>query len=284
VGGGLRTSTGAVGASPVALASWNGNLVVGGEDIGLAGRTAVSNIALWNGIQWSALGAGLDDWCYALAPWNGVLVAGGTFTHAGGLNAPAAAYWDGASWHAMGSEAKEIDGFTQIDGVLYAVGNFLREDGSVSSTVARWTGTSWQILGSGAPPGSLSWIQGHHGDLFTGSAQYDFGKVSHGVIRLPAANTVGVESGPAATAVTLAASPNPARGRATFSFALPQSGRVRLVVIDAAGRVVTTLVDGDVPAGWHEAHWSARAAPGVYFARLEAPGGMRRTARVVRFE
>ena len=280
VGGGLR----AAASDPTALASWNGNLVVGGNDIGLAGNTPVSNIALWDGSQWSALGAGLDGGCHALASWNGVLVAGGAFTHAGGLDAPGAAYWDGTGWHAMGSEAQTIYGFTQIDGVLYAVGNFLREDASVSSTVARWTGTSWQILGSGGPPDYLSWVQGYHGDLFTGSTSYAFGKVSHGLIRLPAANAVSVESGPAVTAVALAASPNPARGRTTFSFALPQTGRVRLTVVDAAGRLVATLVDGDVAAGWHEAQWSARAAPGVYFARLEAPGGARRSARVVRFE
>jgi hypothetical protein len=59
-------------------------------------------------------------------------------------------------------------------------------------------------------------------------------------------------------------------------------GRARLVVYDAAGREVALLLDGDVLAGRHEVHWSAPAKPGVYFARLDAPGGQHRIARVAR--
>ena len=36
------------------------------------------------------------------------------------------------------------------------------------------------------------------------------------------------------------------------------------------GRVVATLVDNELEAGLHEARWEARAASGIYLARLTA--------------
>jgi catechol 2,3-dioxygenase-like lactoylglutathione lyase family enzyme len=284
LGDGLREAPGDY-VYVYSLASWGGQLAAGGH-FAIAGGLPATNIALWDGANWSALGAGVDGDCYALEPWNGVLVAGGEFLHAGGASAPGAAYWDGASWHPMGSEAVKVVDFAQIAGTLYAVGEFRHDDATVTSTVARWTGTSWQLLGSGASVGEpLGWVQGYHGDLYAGGAiAYAFGKVTHAITRLPAANTLGVEDGPVVTAVAFAVSPNPGRGRTTFSFALPASGRARLAVYDAAGREVALLVDGEVPAGRHEAHWNAAAAPGVYFARLDVPGGTKRIARVVRFE
>jgi flagellar hook assembly protein FlgD len=51
---------------------------------------------------------------------------------------------------------------------------------------------------------------------------------------------------------------------------------------------VRTLVDGPVSAGRHEVAWDGRdesatvVAAGVYFARLQAPGGIVRTIKVQR--
>jgi hypothetical protein len=71
--------------------------------------------------------------------------------------------------------------------------------------------------------------------------------------------------------------PNPSGGPVELSWTLPAATRTRLRVYDVTGRLVTTLVDGPLPAGRHHAVWSGRtrggrpAAAGVYFARLEAP-------------
>jgi hypothetical protein len=286
LGSGLTASLPSAFAEVYTLASWNG-LVAAGGHFDTAGGLPASNFALWNGTQWSAAGAGLDGDCYALQAWNGVLLAGGDFTHAGGLTAPGAAFWDGAAWHAMGDEAVEVTGFAQIAGTLYAVGDFRHPDGSVSNTVARWTGMGWALLGSGARAGSdaLIWVCGYHGDLYAGGfGSFAFGTASHGIIRLPAANTVGIEDGPLATRVSLVASPNPGGRRMLFSFTLPQAGHARLAIYDATGRVVATLADGEMPAGRHEALWTAPASPGLYFARLEAPGGGRGITRFARIE
>jgi hypothetical protein len=72
--------------------------------------------------------------------------------------------------------------------------------------------------------------------------------------------------------------PNPTAGRAAISFALASPGRTKLAIYDVAGRLVKTIVDGDLEAGTHRMQWKGTDdsgqvnLPGVYFARLEAAG------------
>jgi hypothetical protein len=72
--------------------------------------------------------------------------------------------------------------------------------------------------------------------------------------------------------------PNPWRARAQIPFTLAQPGRVRLVIYDAAGRRLRTLLDGWTPRGGARARWDGlddhgRAAPsGTYFCQLTAGG------------
>ncbi len=71
------------------------------------------------------------------------------------------------------------------------------------------------------------------------------------------------------------ARPNPTSGSASLAFTLPKAGTARLTVLDAGGRRVATLVDGNLEAGTHICEWAGRsdagaiAANGVYFCRLE---------------
>jgi len=70
--------------------------------------------------------------------------------------------------------------------------------------------------------------------------------------------------------------PNPVRGTTAFArFGLPREGRVSLTLYDARGRVVTTPVDGVLPAGEHRvalAPRGVRLPGGAYFLRLSADG------------
>jgi uncharacterized delta-60 repeat protein len=80
--------------------------------------------------------------------------------------------------------------------------------------------------------------------------------------------------------------PNPVRQGATFTFDLTEARPTRLALYDVAGRLVRTLVDGQLSPGRHGEVWDgasengARVAPGVYFARLEA-GRERARATVI---
>lgn len=77
--------------------------------------------------------------------------------------------------------------------------------------------------------------------------------------------------------LSLAISPNPTRASATISFSLPEAGPVNLTVYDLAGRVVSTLADGQQAAGHQSINWNRtsqdgqRARAGVYFVRLMTP-------------
>jgi hypothetical protein len=75
---------------------------------------------------------------------------------------------------------------------------------------------------------------------------------------------------------SFAASPNPFRNQTAFEYSLSNATAVRLLVFDARGRRVATLVDREQPPGFHSASWSGwdedgvAVGAGVYFARLEA--------------
>jgi predicted CXXCH cytochrome family protein len=63
--------------------------------------------------------------------------------------------------------------------------------------------------------------------------------------------------------------PNPFNPSTTITFAIPQSGIVRLAVFDASGREVSLLVNGSYQAGNYQVNWNAANLPsGVYYYRL----------------
>lgn len=77
--------------------------------------------------------------------------------------------------------------------------------------------------------------------------------------------------------------PNPFNPRTSFSYSLPSAGRVRLAIHDLRGARITTLVDGERPAGEWTVEWDgldsrgAAVPSGVYVVLLDAASGMRAT-------
>jgi hypothetical protein len=69
--------------------------------------------------------------------------------------------------------------------------------------------------------------------------------------------------------------PNPFNPTTEISFGLKEQGRVVIRIFDAGGRLVRTLVEGEMPAGDHSETWNGKddhgraAASGIYFCRLE---------------
>ena len=57
----------------------------------------------------------------------------------------------------------------------------------------------------------------------------------------------------------------------TLNFALPESQGVMLQIYDLQGRVIETLVNGTIEAGYHTVKWNAdHHASGVYFVKMVA--------------
>jgi len=66
--------------------------------------------------------------------------------------------------------------------------------------------------------------------------------------------------------------PNPFNPSTTISFSLPKSSNVSLLIYDALGREVTTLLKNEsMSAGNYSTQWNAASSPsGVYFYRITA--------------
>jgi hypothetical protein len=69
--------------------------------------------------------------------------------------------------------------------------------------------------------------------------------------------------------------PNPFNPTTTIEFAIPRSGQVRVEVYNMLGRLVTMLVNEQLPAGVYRATWDGRdywgnqVASGIYLYRLQ---------------
>jgi hypothetical protein len=75
--------------------------------------------------------------------------------------------------------------------------------------------------------------------------------------------------------------PNPFNPSTTIPYSIGLGGHVTLTIRDALGRIVATLVDGDLAAGSYIARWDAASAPsGIYFYAIET-GPWRAMRRMV---
>ena len=79
--------------------------------------------------------------------------------------------------------------------------------------------------------------------------------------------------------------PNPFRGHVNVNFTLPQSGRVKVEIYAANGRLVATLVDGELAAGSHSLPWAigGNTPSGVYFFQVRA-GNSQATGKLTRID
>jgi hypothetical protein len=84
-------------------------------------------------------------------------------------------------------------------------------------------------------------------------------------------------------------SPNPFRTQTALRFDLPRRERARIRVFDVTGRLVETLVDGELEPGSHEVRWDGRdrggqrVASGVYLVRMQA-GSFGATRKITRLD
>ncbi|MBC7834358.1 MAG: hypothetical protein H7Y88_04560 [Phycisphaerales bacterium] len=144
------------------------DLYVGGNFTTIGG-TAASRIAKWDGLSWSALGAGVNNAVWDMAIWDDdgsgphapALFVAGTFTTAGRTGdtpqpASRIAKWDGAAWIPLGAGTNNFVYALEVfdDGLgggpaLYAAGFFTQAGGANANRIAKWNGVAWSPLGGG---------------------------------------------------------------------------------------------------------------------------------------
>lgn len=166
LGGGLTTSDG--NGSVLALSVFDdgrGSALYAGGDFNIAGDSIPTNIAKWNGVEWTGLSTGTDSMVRALGliqeGEHAMLCVGGSFTLAGGLNASRIAQWDGSAWTGFGSGIASYPG-GDVSAVCvrdqgkaalpFAAGNFRDPNSTARSGALNWNGQDWMNLGQvGAP-------------------------------------------------------------------------------------------------------------------------------------
>jgi hypothetical protein len=147
-----------------------GDVLVAGE-FTRAGGAPVSNIAVWDGRSWLAIGAGLDGPVRAAQVMpDGSLVVGGEFTHAGGGLASHLARWDGTRWSAFaGGAGGPVYAFAMAaNGDLIAGGAFPSAGITGASRIARWNGSVWSAFGPGFEDTVYALLVTSRGEVYAG--------------------------------------------------------------------------------------------------------------------
>ncbi len=130
------------------LAAFAGGVVVGGS-FTRAQYLTVGSIALWNGQNWEAVGAGISGGVIsAMTVASDELIVGGSFSFAGGVPARkiARVRADGV-WLPMADGLEgSVRALSTHDDVLVAAYSMTGADGASVGRVARWTGSQWQTL------------------------------------------------------------------------------------------------------------------------------------------
>ncbi len=140
-----------------ALERHDGKLYAGGQ-FATGGMT---NLAVWDGSSWSALGQP-NNRVNAAVHVDGKLYVGGNFTSVGGVAANYIAMWDGSTWTNLGSGMNwEVKALASDGTNVYAGGDFFYAGGVEAYRIAKWNGTAWSSMGAmGSTVNSLLWSDG----------------------------------------------------------------------------------------------------------------------------
>src|SRR5213075_465565 len=98
------------------------------------GKPAGDYIAKWNGVSWSAVGAGLNGAVHAIAYHAGKVYAGGVFTNPGGhADADFLAVWNGSSWAPFCTSTGPDPSFGGSVSALQIIGSTLYVGGALQN-------------------------------------------------------------------------------------------------------------------------------------------------------
>src|SRR4051812_32090434 len=137
------------------VAAAGDNLYVGGIFASINGLP-ITNMARWDGTNWSGLGGGIDysvsnySSFFRLAADDTALYAAGRFTNLSGVSVTNIAKWDGTNWSGLGPGLsfptnEPIWAFAVSGQNVYAFGRF-GSDQANSWNLAHWHGGEWTMI------------------------------------------------------------------------------------------------------------------------------------------
>ena len=269
---------------------WDGVEALQASDVGLfaggdfttAGGVAASAVARWTGAVWEPLGDGITGGPSSpivrdFEIHNGYLYMVGTFHYAGGKISTHIARW---------SEAMTPVALTSFDA--------LPEPGAVE--------LRWRVEGDGIPElrlaaqlGDCTWepafaeeMPGEYRCRDEAEALAAGGEVDYRLYARAHSEewmllrrvSVTVAPAPVAASPTISVWPNPGNPTFHVELSLPEAARVRVAVVDIAGRRVATLHEGPMDAGERGLIWDGRddagreQSSGVYLIDLRGASGV----------
>jgi trimeric autotransporter adhesin len=197
---GVGSGTGVDGTVNAIAVSGN-DVFVGGEftEINVGGSpVAASNIALWNGSAWLALGSGAENGTNnivrSITVFGNDIIVGGEFfqVSSGGetIFAACVARWNGSVWRPLGtSNANGVNNqvyvAVAVGNDIYVGGDFavanLGGDLAVTSYIGRFNGSSWSGLGvdiaKGVSSGAVNAIAVSGNDVYVGGSFLSVGNM-----------------------------------------------------------------------------------------------------------
>ncbi len=139
-----------------------------------AGGIVVKNIAKWDGVNWFALGTGVNFVVNALTVYNNDV-------YVGGISQNKVWKWNGTTWSSLPSFNGGVYVLSVVNGELYAGGNFTYQGFKPMNGIARWTGTAWDSLKSGVGgclcSSSVQAIIGYQGKLVAAGLFWEAGNI-----------------------------------------------------------------------------------------------------------
>jgi len=130
-----------------------GDTLYAGGSFNTINGTPLGTLAKWDGTSWSSVG--LTGTVLSLAVNGGNLYAAGAFTNMDGQGVVMTniGYFDGSTWHAMGTGVGKPGGTVESiaiqGGLIYAGGLFTNAGSQFVTNMAVWNGSSWSQVGGG---------------------------------------------------------------------------------------------------------------------------------------
>ncbi len=271
-------ASGLTGGSVRALTSYLGELYAGGFFTTAVGGPTVNRITKWNGSSFTALGTGCNADVRALGTFDATLILGGAFTGAGPVVASHIAKWGSIPVAPVLSSPSNAATNVNLTPLLEwnAVNNAfdytvqLTNDPNFNSTLINQSGITeaeYQVPGGTLMVNNVYfWRVNARNGMGTGpySSIFFFSTNATGIVNISTEvpERYGLYNN----------YPNPFNPTTKIKFDIPSSGlnsNVNLVVFDASGRLVSTLVNSQLNPGSYEFEFTAtNLTSGVYFYRL----------------
>ncbi|MBN4076548.1 hypothetical protein JYT16_02400, partial [Gemmatimonas aurantiaca] len=143
---------------------FNGELIVGGRLESINGQ-AIADLATWDGSNWNAFDAPVNDFVEDVIVFEGDLIVAGNFTEAGGVPVKYVGRWNGNSWTSLNTvdQIRQARTLHVASNELYLTGAFVTI-GNV--TLRKYAAGEWKTFRSTSDITGFSVVE-FRGDIVT---------------------------------------------------------------------------------------------------------------------